>query len=80
MSVVIRLASLSILNLILSGGAATAAQYRFESWTADDGLPASEVMGFTHDLKGEPLIDMVSGRFGKALQSLSLGGDTEEAS
>jgi ligand-binding sensor domain-containing protein len=43
MSVVIRLSSLSILSLILLGGATTAAQYRFESWTADDGLPQNSV-------------------------------------
>jgi signal transduction histidine kinase/ligand-binding sensor domain-containing protein len=43
MSVLIRLASLSILSLILLRGATTAAQYRFESWTADDGLPQNSV-------------------------------------
>jgi signal transduction histidine kinase/ligand-binding sensor domain-containing protein len=43
MSVVIRLSSLSILSLILLGGATVTAQYRFESWTADDGLPQNSV-------------------------------------
>lgn len=43
MSVVTRLASLSLLSLILSCGATAAAQYRVESWTADDGLPQNSV-------------------------------------
>jgi ligand-binding sensor domain-containing protein len=43
MSVVLRLSSVSILSLILLGGATVTAQYRFESWTADDGLPQNSV-------------------------------------
>jgi ligand-binding sensor domain-containing protein len=43
MSVVIRLSSLFILSLIVLGGATAEAQYRFESWTADEGLPQNSV-------------------------------------
>ncbi len=43
MAVVIRLSSLSLLSLILLSGATAVAQYRFESWTADDGLPQNSV-------------------------------------
>lgn len=43
MSVVIRLSSLSILSLIVLGGATVTTQYRFESWTADEGLPQNSV-------------------------------------
>lgn len=46
----------------MSGATATA-QYRFENWTADDGLPPGQVMDFAPDLKGEPLVNMYSGRF-----------------
>jgi ligand-binding sensor domain-containing protein len=35
----------------------------FTFYSTADGLPASDVMGFTHDLKGRLLIDMVAGRF-----------------
>jgi ligand-binding sensor domain-containing protein len=44
MSVVTRLSSLLLLGLIwLCGAATAAAQYRFESWTADEGLPQNSV-------------------------------------
>ena len=42
MSVVIRLSSLSLSSLVLLCATATA-QYRFESWTADEGLPQNSV-------------------------------------
>src|SRR6201995_682158 len=43
MSVVIRLFSLSLLSFILLSGATAKAQYRFESWTTDEGLPQNSV-------------------------------------
>jgi signal transduction histidine kinase/ligand-binding sensor domain-containing protein len=52
MSVVIRLSSLSILSLILLGGATVTAQYRVESWTADDGLPQNSVRSITQTRDG----------------------------
>lgn len=47
MSVLIRLASLSLLSLLLSHGATATAQYRVESWTADDGLLRFDGVRFT---------------------------------
>jgi ligand-binding sensor domain-containing protein len=52
MSVVIRLSSLSILSLLVLGGATVTAQYRFESWTADDGLPQNSVRSITQTRDG----------------------------
>lgn len=52
MSVVTLLSSLSLLSLLLSCGATAAAQYRFESWTADEGLPQNSVYAITQTRDG----------------------------
>lgn len=52
MSVVIRLSSLSLLLLILLSGTIARAQYRFENWTADDGLPQNSVRSITQTRDG----------------------------
>src|SRR6185503_8180926 len=43
MSVVARLSALSLLSLIWLSTATAMAQYRFDSWTTDNGLPQNSV-------------------------------------